>query len=446
MLFEISRRGLVRVISFSLALIFVLAAANFVYMKKVEKMGYIIEAGYREAVEELAASADKISSALTKGKYSNDAAMMARLSSELITSADTAKEALLKLPVSSVDLEGTNKFLSQVGNYAYSLSEKAARGDAHRIADTDNLNSLSSAATKFSEALWALKGRMLSQDDNLAEIFDDFDDIEDFKFLEDLTNLESGFDEMPKLIYDGPYSDHILEKTPKMTQGAKEVNEEEAAEKAARALNLEAWELKLSETGEEGKMPSYCFTSENGYAAVTKQGGYLSYMLKSRNVLDDELENEEALRRARLYLDSLGIKNMRTTYYEEYNNVLCVNFAYVDGDVICYTDLIKVSVALDNGEILGFDARGFIVNHYDRSLPEPTVSQVEAQEKLSPFLRATGNQLALIPTDAVEEKLCWEFKCQSDDDEAILVYINAETGAEEDILILLISDDGVLTV
>lgn len=443
MLFEISRRGLVRVISFSLALIFVLAAANFVYMKKIEKMGYVIESGYQEAIEELASSADKISSALTKGRYSNDSAMMARLSSELITSADTAKEALLKLPVSSVDLEGTNKFLSQIGNYAYSLSARAARGEAHEIADTDNLKALSKTATDFSQAVWALKNKMLTQDDDLYEIFDDIDDL---IILEDLADLENGFNEMPKLIYDGPYSDHILEKTPKMTQGAEEIDVNEATEKAARALNLEAWELQMSEAGEEGKMPSYCFSSQEGYAAVTKQGGYLSYMIKSRNVLDDEIESEEAVRLAKLYLETLGIENMRSTYYEEYNNVLCVNFAYMDGDVICYTDLIKVSVALDNGEILGYDARGFIVNHYDRSLPEPKISKTEAQEKLSPFLRATDSQLALIPTDAVDEKLCWEFKCQSDDDEAILVYINAVTGAEEDILILLISDDGTLTI
>ena len=443
MLFEISRRGLIRVISFSLALIMVLAAANFVYMSKLEKMSYVIESGYQEAIEELASSADKISSALTKGRYSNDAAMMARLSNELITSADTAKEALLKLPVSSVDLEGTNKFLSQIGNYAYSLSEKAARGEAHEISDTDNLKALSKTADEFSKAIWALKSKMLTQDEDLYELFDDLDDL---VILDDLIDLESGFDEMPKLIYDGPYSDHILEKTPKMTQNAKEISSEEAAEKAAQALKLDAWELTLSETGEEGKMPSYCFSSENGYAAVTKQGGYLNYMIKSRNVLDDEIEEKEAIKLARQYLDSLGIKNMRSTYFEEYNNVLCVNFAYMEGDVICYTDLIKVSVALDNGEIMGFDARGFIVNHYDRSLPEPKVSQVEAQEKLSPFLKVTGTKLALIPTDAVEEKLCWEFKCQSDDDGTILVYINAETGAEEDILILIVSDDGELTI
>lgn len=443
MLFEITRRGIVRIISFSVAIVLVLAVANIVYMKKLEAVNYVIESGYREAVEELASSADKISSTLTKGKYSNDAAMTARLANELITQSNTAKEALLKLPVSSFDLEDTNKFLSQVGNYAYSLSEKAARGEPYDISDTDNLEALSDIAEQFSELIWQLKNKMFSSDEELYEMFEDLDEL---LILEDLTNLESGFDEMPKLIYDGPYSDHILEKTPKMLEGAEEVTLEQAAEKAAKLLGVEAWELQSSDTGEEGKMPSYCFWTENGYAAVTKQGGYLNYMIKSRNVRDDEIEEEQAVRLAGLYLESLGIENMESTYYEEYNNVLCVNFAYKDGDVICYTDLIKVSVALDNGEIMGFDGRGFIVNHYDRNIHEPSIPQTEAQQKLSPFLRVSGSKLALIPTDATDEKLCWEFKCGTDDDETILVYINAETGAEEDILILLITDSGTLTI
>ncbi len=443
MLSEITRRGVVRAISFAVAIVLVLAAANIVYMQKLKAANYVIESGYREAVEELASSADKISSTLTKGKYSNDPAYTARLANELITQSNSAKEALLKLPVSSFDLEDTNKFLSQIGNYAYSLSEKAARGEAHEISDTDNLNALSDIADQFSTHLWQIKNKMLSSDENLYEMFEDLDEL---LILQDLTDLESGFDEMPKLIYDGPYSDHILEKTPKMTEGAKEISLEEATEKAARLLGVETWQVQSSDSGEDGKMPSYCFWTENGYAAVTKQGGYLNYMIKSRNVRDDEIEDEEAVRLARLYLDSLGIEGMESTYYEEYNNVLCVNFAYKDGKTICYTDLIKVSVALDNGEILGFDARGFIVNHYDRDIPEPAISQIEAQGKLSPFLKVTDSRLALIPTDATKEKLCWEFKCGTDDDETILVYINAETGVEEDILILLITDSGTLTV
>lgn len=443
MLFETTRRGIVRAISFSIAIVLVLAAANIVYMKELEAANNVIESGYREAVEELASSADKISSTLTKGKYSNDAAMTARLANELITQSNIAKEALLKLPVSSFDLEDTNKFLSQIGNYAYSLSEKAARGEAYDISDTDNLNALSDMAEQFSSLLWQIKNKMLSSDEDLYEMFEDLDEL---LILQDLTDLESGFDEMPKLIYDGPYSDHILEKTPKMTEGAKTVTLEQATEKAAMLLGVEAWEVSSTDTGEEGKMPSYCFWTENGYAAVTKQGGYLNYMIKSRNVRDDEIEEEEAVRLAQLYLDSLGIENMESTYYEEYNNVLCVNFAYRDGDTICYTDLIKVSVAMDNGEILGFDARGFIVNHYERDLAEPVISETEAQGKLSPFLKVTDSRLALIPTDSVEEKLCWEFKCGTDDDETILVYINAQTGVEEEILILLITDSGTLTI
>ena len=55
-------------------------------------------------------------------------------------------------------------------------------------------------------------------------------------------------------------------------------------------------------------------------------------------------------------------------------------------------------------------------------------------------------RLAVIPTDSVEEKLCYELACRSDSGENVLVYVNAMTGEEEDILILLTVEGGVLTV
>ena len=53
--------------------------------------------------------------------------------------------------------------------------------------------------------------------------------------------------------------------------------------------------------------------------------------------------------------------------------------------------------------------------------------------------------LAMIPTKFQTEILCWEFKGKVDNRE-FLVYINAETGKEEDILIILDTPNGTLTV
>jgi len=52
--------------------------------------------------------------------------------------------------------------------------------------------------------------------------------------------------------------------------------------------------------------------------------------------------------------------------------------------------------------------------------------------------------LALVPTDSVEEKRCYEFSCIAADGQEILVYINTATLAEEEILILCKSDGGIL--
>lgn len=440
---RISRRTLIRIMSFSLAIMGVLTASNVIYMSRLSTASNAIEATYLRSVEELCEGTDKIYSALEKSKCSASDKMLTKLSGELREQATNAKNALLDLPLSQVELSNTEKFFSQIGNYAYYLAEKAA-DDELTYEDYLTLTALSEHAKNLRDKLYELESKLYSSGERLASLFEE---LEDGSFVMDgISGLEENFDNMPKLIYDGPYSDHILEKEPKMTADAIGVSRDEAINKASKATGLEAWQLEDAESSEEGKMPSYRFKADGVTVSVTKLGGYLSYMLKSRDVTSEDIDITEALRRAELYLDTLGIPSMTKTYYECYNNVLTVNFAYRQEDVICYTDLIKVSVALDNGEILGFDGRGFLVNHFERDLAEPKISKTEAQSKLSPTLSVVSSQLALIPTDNIDETLCWEFRCKTKDGLDVLVYINTATGDEEDILILLIMDKSTLAV
>ena len=136
----ISRRTIARLVSFSLAIIAVLGAADLIYMRKLSRAENFIEYGYRQAVEDLASSADKISSTLTKGLYSGSPAMMTRLSNELLSEASTAKNALTKLPVYNTSLERTEKFLTQIGNYASSISAAASRGEETSYEDYSRLS------------------------------------------------------------------------------------------------------------------------------------------------------------------------------------------------------------------------------------------------------------------------------------------------------------------
>ena len=428
------------------AIIAVLAAANVIYMNRLGRLENSVEAGYSAAIEELAQSADKIGAVLTKGRYASSPSMMTRLSNQLMEESGAAKSALESLPVYGMSVDNLEKFLSQVGNYASSLSRRATAGEELSDEDRENVRELSACADKLVESLWALRTKLLTNDRTVSELFAAVDSELGGFIADGFSGIEDGLANMPKLIYDGPFSDHILDRTPLMTKNAREVSVNDAREKAAAALGTDSFRVSVSEAGEDGKMPSYCFYCEGGRCAVSKNGGYIVYCLKSRNVAETSFGTVEALSKADQYLEALGIGDMKRTYYECYNNVCTVNYAYSDNGTVCYTDLIKVEVALDNGEILGFDARGYLVNHRERDFGEPKISEEEARDGVSEALEVKECRLAVIPTDSVEEKLCYELACRSDSGENVLVYVNAMTGEEEDILILLTVEGGVLTV
>ena len=325
-----------------------------------------------------------------------------------------------------------------------SVSKKAEQGEKLTTEEYNNLKTLYDYSKDFSRSMWALENLTESGQIVITNL-----EVNTDSEIPDITDgfkeFEEGFENYPALIYDGPFSDHILEKTPLMLEGQSEISEENARKLASKACNVNENQLQSGEP-EAGKMPSYVFDADGVSVAVTKRGGFLSYMIKSREVASTSISTSKALNNAVDYLISLGISGMKVTYYETYNNVMTINFASKQDDVLCYTDLIKVSVALDNGEILGFDARGYIVNHTLRDFPDERISQKQAKSLVSPLLTIKETQLALIPTNSQGEVLCYEFLCESADGNKILVYIGVESGEEEDILILYQTENGVLTM
>ena len=76
----------------------------------------------------------------------------------------------------------------------------------------------------------------------------------------------------------------------------------------------------------------------------------------------------------------------------------------------------------------------------------PAVSAEEARTAVPESLEVLAGQTALVPSDGRYETLCHEFKCAAGDGRHYLIYVNAETGAQHKILILLEDESGVLTL
>ena len=262
-------------------------------------------------------------------------------------------------------------------------------------------------------------------------------------------SVEADFPQTPALIYDGPFSEHLSNRTPKMLEGLPQASEEEAREAAARFLGLRADIFTLSAQG-EGALPTWGFTAavDGGelYVEVTRQGAQVLQVISSRPVAAARLDREAAVQAAADFLEQRGYPNMRHSYSINQGDALTVHFAAVQDGVYCYPDLVKVTVALDTGGMIGFEGHGYLMNHCTRTLPVAKVSREEAQKRVGEGLKALSHQMVLIPSAGEYELFCHEFKCEAANGSHVLVYVNAESGQEERSLLLLEAESGTLTV
>ena len=145
------------------------------------------------------------------------------------------------------------------------------------------------------------------------------------------------------------------------------------------------------------------------------------------------------------FLQYHGYTGMKESYYEKTDGTVTINYAYVGRGVTMYSDLIKVKIALDDGAVVGFESRGYIMSHKERDVPAVAISESDVRGKLNRHLSISQVKLAMIPLESKREVLCYE--CRGDfNGQNYLIYVNALTGKEEKILLLLESEDGVLTM
>ena len=437
-------RNAVRLISFCIAAVLVAAVFAVRARQDLKRYRLEIQNNYSRSLDVLNSSVNNISLILEKAEYVTTAKQLSQMSAQLLTEAENAKNALAELPAGD-NLDIINRFLSQVGNYAMAVSKSLVSGEEPSGDYAQNIAVLKNTAQKISEAV----GNSSIAYDNPLAWADDLDNkleeqVDKNSLNAALDNLEDSLSDYPTLVYDGPYSDHILEKEPLMLKNAAAVTEDEALKKAAETAECEADKLSLDGTA-EGKIPAYRFSGENVSVTVSRSGGYAVYMRKSREIGDYVLEHAQAVEKAKRYLERIGMSGFTETYFFTDEGVCVINFAYLDGKTVCYTDLVKVGVAMDTGEIMLYEASGYLTNHTDRAFETAAVSAEEAAKTVSDRLKIRETSLALIPTKGGGEKRCYEFVCLTEDGREILVYINAVTKEEEDILILLKSDGGTLT-
>ena len=442
---------IVKIVSFTVALI--LVAFGFIIKMCHDKKMLQIENynTYSRAFVGLTENAENVNFALKKAMYTTDSNMLANYACEIITESSAAVTNLSSLPINKGS-SAILKFFTQTGDFSFYLSKKAAAKKDISSSEQQNLASLSAVSEKIFERLEnaeAEHNNMNYYNDNIKNMdlsIEGFNENSIINLSGVLNENDDTLKSYPTSIYDGPYSEHLLNKKSVFLSGVKEVSLEFAKAAAAKAAGVK--ESELSKTYEEnGNLSAYRFNYSGGTVTVTKNGGYLMYLRKNVTQSESKISANEAVKKALEFLKNNFDYSFKQSYYSISNGICTINFAYYKDDVIYYPDLVKVGIDLNNGNTVLFDGSTFLLNHKTRNFENPQISVTDAQAKLSGKLNIESYKLAVIPSDDAgeSEKFTYEFLTKNELGEDMLIYINCKTGEEEDILILLKTDGGTLT-
>ncbi len=436
-------------------LLIVIIALGILFYSKQKEYKQASQNNYNMAFYEVVDYVQNVETYLAKSLISSTSEHGAETLTNLWREANLAQSYLSMLPIESQELSNTEKFLNQVSDYSYSLSRKNIYHEDLSQEDLNNLKDLHNYSVDLANTL-----NQLSDDLNSGRFkWDELTDKGTVAFAqqvdniskESFSNLEENFHEYAGLIYDGAFSEHITSSEKKGLTGD-DIEENKARQIAEEFIGKDQIK-EISNLGysENATIQSYDFSAtnqndENINLSISKKGGHIVYMNSNREVNTETISQDEANRLGKEFLNQKGYPNMKETYYLKQEGVVTINYAYVQDDVVMYPDLIKVKVALDNGEILGLETSGYLNNHMEtRDLSKIKIPIEQARQAINPDLEIGSEGLAVIPTEWKTEILCYEFKGKVEGRE-FLVYINAENGREEDVLMIVNTPNGTLTM
>lgn len=432
----------------------VIALSIWIYKKQVEYK-QVSENQYNMAFYELVDYVQNVETYLAKSLISSTPEHGAETLTNVWKEANLAQVYLSRLPIDAVELEKTAKFLNQVSDYSYSLSRKNIKNESLTQSDLDNLTELHDYSVELNNTLVQLSADIGDGRISWSEVTkkgtvafaQEVSNISKTSF----SNIEQNFHEYSGLIYDGAFSEHITNKE-KVGLIGENINEQNAKEVAIKFIGEDkVQEITSSGKSENTNMPTYDFNvkvngekDENMVISISEKGGHVVFMNYNRDVEAESVSQERADEIGKNFLASHGFENMKETYYLKQDGIVTINYAYEQSGVTVYPDLIKLKVALDTGKIMGIETSGYLNNHKQRDISNVKITKEQAKQSLNSKLNIISENLAIIPTEWETEVLCWEFKGKVDNTD-FLVYIDAKTGEEEDILVITNTPNGTLT-
>jgi len=411
----------------------------------------LVQDEYNRSMYEMTGYIKNVDLNLSKIQIITDKSLKITTLADIWRQSNLAKENLANLPIIQNNMGKTSKYLTQVSDFSFSLMKSVSRDKPiteEQYKEIKMLNTSSTELLKVCNNIFDDLNTGRLKWDEVAKLGNE--QLDEDVAISDIQSIAKTFVEYEGLIYDGAYSNHITDLKPKslsetvVTEEQAKTNimtifGEESVEyvnykgENTNQLQLLEFELKLKDSANIREI------------YMTKNDGKLYLMISDKTVTEQKITVDNAKELGKNFLKGMGIDNVTDTYYIITDNLVTINYAAIQDTVILYPDLVKVKIALDNGEICSVETGGYTYNHVNRDNLLPKLSIEDAEKKVNKSIKIESKNLALIPTESKRELLVYEFKGAIEQKKCI-VYINALTGEEENILMIIETPNGTLTM
>ena len=420
-----------------------LASYGIVMSDKAEQSKRDLDGQYDRAYYDLTMYMSNVESLLAETMIVSHPDNTSETLEQIWKQADLAQENLSVLPAGQNVFSKTSKFLNQLSNLADSAKEYLiATGDIPE-SYRNELGKMHEYSMVLSQDLQDLES-LVSQGSHFWDNFENEDNAGNDNNL--LGNLDRDLKDMPEIVYDGQYSDHLQLAEPKGLQG-EQISGDQAIEIMKSILEQTGASPKnvIVSYEIEGKIPAYSIEitmidGSKATANISKQGGSLIWYLWNKESTDDvNVTMASAMSYGADFLKSIGYEDMVSTHGETvYNsttgNVITINYCYQQDGVSIYPDLVRLRIDGTDGTIIGVEANGYLNCHTTRTIDSPILSIEDANKYITEDATINSTTLCIIPTDFGTEILTYELNIKYKD-KVYLVYINSNTGKEENIVI-----------
>ena len=406
------------------------------------------ENNYQRAFHDLTFNLDQIEDELGKTLAMNTRRQLSPSLAEVWRITSLAQKNIGELPVQSVKTSNAEEFLYKIGDFSYRTSVRDLDKEPLTDKEYQTLTDLHKHAGTIRESMRKLQAQAMNDKHRWVEASMNENDQGEESVpgqFELMNKSVEGFSEVDW----GASKDAIRDINGELKEAlqGKEISEDEAKNIGRSYAGVgKGAKVQLSKTGKGLEYPAYTLVIDDPdheahyYMDISQKGGEPIWFMQDRKMGKQTIGLNEAADIASNFLNDHGKANMELVDSTQYDTTGVFEYVYTQDDVRVYPESILLEVALDNGDVTSYEAKGYLINHEENlDIPSAKITRDEAEEKVNPKVEVMEEHIAMIKNNINEDVLCYEFLGVLDDD-TFRIFINAEDGQEEKVERLIQSE------